>query len=185
MKLLDNKMNKKGSFVDLFVFIIFAFIVAIIIVVFLYIGSITTTQLHASMDDMNLSDGTNNVSVVIDNTMGVTYSAYQTMRWTGILIFFGMIIGIFIGSYMVQTKPIFFIPYIFIVIIAIVVSVGIANAFELLMATEDMASTFAQTTAINWFILQLPIIVTITGFIGGLIMFSKLGKGEQQHYAYQ
>ena len=117
--------------------------------------------------------------------MGATYTAYQTLRWTGILIFFGMIIGIFIGSYMVQTKPIFFIPYIFIVIIAIVVSVGVANAFELLMNTGEMATAFAQTTAINWFILQLPIVVTITGFVGGLIMFSRLGKGEQQYYAYQ
>jgi len=31
----------------------------------------------------------------------------------------------------------------------------------------------------------LPLVVTLTGFIGGIIMFSRLGKGEQQQYGYQ
>lgn len=176
--------EKQGGFTDLFIFLIVAFAIGVIVIVFLFIGKTATDQLHESMDDMELGDGTNNVSVVIDNTMGVTYSAYRTLRWTSILMFFGMIIGIFIGSYMVTTKPIFFIPYIFLVIIAIVVSVGMSNAYDTLMLNTTLASTFADTGGMNWFLLNLPIITTIVGFAGGLIMFSRLGKGEQQ-YGYQ
>lgn len=176
--------HKRGGFTDLFIFIIVSFIIVLIIVVFLFIGKTATDQLHESMDDMDLGDGNNNVSVVIDNTMGKVYGAYQTLRWTGVLMIFGMIIGIFIGSYMVTTKPIFFIPYIFLVIIAIVVSVAMANAFDILMAEELLADSFAQTGGLNWIILNLPIIVTIVGFAGGLIMFSRLGKGEEQYYGY-
>lgn len=177
--------DKRGGFTDLFIFIIVSFIVALIVVVFLFIGKTAQDQLHESMDGMDLGDGNNNVSVVIDNTMGATYGAYQTLRWTGVLMIFGMIIGIFIGSYMVTTKPIFFIPYIFLVIIAIVVSVGMANAYDVLMAEDLLADAFAQTGGLNWLILNLPIVVTIVGFAGGLIMFSRLGKGEEQYYGYQ
>jgi len=178
--------DKRGGFTDLFIFIIVAFIVAIIAVVFIFIGATATDKLHEEMDNMDLvGDGNNNVSVVIDNTMGKTSLAYQTLRWTSILMFFGMIIGIFIGSYMVQTKPIFFIPYIFLLIIAIVVSVGMANAYDTLMLDPTLASTFATTGGINWFLLNLPIIVTIVGIVGAIIMFSRLGKGEEQNYGYQ
>ena len=177
--------DKQGGFTDLFLLIIFSFIIGVIVVVFLYIGATATDKLHEEMDGMDLGDGTNNVSVVIDYSMGKTNMAYQTLKWTAILIMFAMIIGIFIGSYMVTTKPIFFIPYLFLVIIAIVVSVGIANAYEQLMDNLTLASTFAEMTAINWFLLNLPIVITLVGFIGGLIMFSRLGKGEQQYYGYQ
>jgi len=178
-------LNKQGGFTDLFLLIIFSFIVALIIGVFLFIGVTSSNQLHLSMDSMDLSDGTNNVSVVIDNTMGATNMAYQTMKWTGILIIFAMILGIFIGSYMVTTKPVFFIPYLFLVIIAIVVSVGVANAYDMLISNATLGSTFATMGGINWMLLNLPLVVTLTGFIGGIIMFSRLGKGEQQQYGYQ
>jgi len=177
--------NKKAGFTDIFLFIIITFIMALIIGVFLYIGNIATDRLHATMDDMDIGDGNNNASVVIDNTMGKVNTAYSTLKWTGILIIFGMIIGIFIGSYMVTTKPIFFVPYLFIVIIAIVISVGIANAYDTIIVDPTLASTFSGNTGINWFLLNLPLVSTVVGLIGGLIMFSRLGKGEQQYYAYQ
>lgn len=174
-------MNKQGGFVDLFVFIVVTFVISIIVVVFIFIGNTTTDQLHESMNNMDLvGDGTNNVSVVIDNTIGKVNSAYLILRWASILIFFAMILGIFIGSYMVTTKPVFFVPYIFIIIIAIVVSTVMANAYDELMQESTLQATFLLTPAINWFVLTLPITVTIVGFAGALIMFSRLGKGGIQ-----
>ena len=183
IKLID----KRGGFTDLFLFLIFGFIVAVIVGVFLFIGATATDKLHETMDDMTTlsGDGNNNVSVVIDNSMGKTNMAFQTLRWTAVLIMFAMILGIFIGSYMVQTKPVFFIPYIFLVIIAIVVAVGMANAYDQLIENETMASTFATMGGINWMVLNFPIVVTLVGFVGGLIMFSRLGKGEEQFAGYR
>lgn len=179
---MNLKMDKGGGFTDLFVFIIVAFAIGIIVVVFLYIGATATSQLHTSMD--NLTIGNANVSQTIDNTMGKTNLAYQTLKWTSVLMIFAMIIGIFIGSYMVTTKPVFLIPYIFLVIIAIIVSVGMANGYHELMQNTTMASTFATTNAMNWLLLNLPIVVTVVGLAGGLIMFSRLGKGEEQYGGY-
>ncbi len=179
-----TKMNKKAGFTDLFLLMIFTVVIALIIGVFIFIGTKTTEQLHLSMDGMDIGDGNNNVSVVIENTMGAVRQSYYTLRWLGVLIFFGMILGIMIGSYMVQTKPIFFVPYIFIVIIAVVVSAGISNAYEMVIENETITSTFATMGAINWFTLKLPMIISIVGFIGGLIMFSRLGKREEVYYGY-
>lgn len=177
-------MNKKGAFADLFIFMIFAFIVIFICVVIIYISNVTTTQLHETMDDMDLAeDGLgNNVSEVIDNTMGATASTLTALRWVSAFIIFGMILGILIGSYLVTTKPVFFIPYIFVVIIAIIVSIPLSNTYETLSNQADLSSTFAEFTASNFIMLNLPIWITIIGFVGGIIMFARMGKKEAYQY---
>jgi len=177
--------NKKGAFADLFIFMIFALVIVLISVVFIYIGNKTTEQLHLSMDDMDLHDTVgNNASQVIDNTMGKVNTTFQALHWITIFLIVGMILSIFIGSYLVNTKPIFFIPYLFIVIIAIFVSVPIANTYETLMNNALLSSTFAGFTGANWLMLNLPIWITIIGMTGGIIMFSRMGKREEKTYGY-
>ncbi|MHA1233666.1 MAG: hypothetical protein ACTSQL_01115 [Promethearchaeota archaeon] len=175
--------NKRGGFADLFIFMIFGFVIVLVCVVMIYITGITTDKLHETMDDMDLSDGQgNNASQVIDNTMGVTGTSFLALQWISVFLMFGMILGIFIGSYLVTTKPIFFIPYLFIVIIAIVVSVPISNTYETLSNNATLNPTFLGFTGANWIFLHLPIWITIIGITGGIIMFTRMGKEEQ--YAY-
>jgi hypothetical protein len=176
--------NKRGGFTDLFLFMIFAFVIVLISVVWIYMGSVTTNQLHLSMDGMDLGDTMgNNASVVIDNTVGTGgfEGSIQALRWISIFLIVGMILSIFIGSYLVTTKPIFFIPYLFIVIIAIIVSVPMSNSYEILMLEPTLASTFTGFTGANWIMLHLPIWITIVGITGGIIMFSRLGKKEYEY----
>ena len=175
--------NKQGGLTDLFIFMIIGFVLVLILVVMMYIGNLTADQLHESMDGMDLGDGRgNNASQVIDNTMGRTNASFQSFYWISVLLLFGMIIAIFISSYMVTTKPIFFIPYIFLVIIAIIVSVGIANAYIELSSNATLSGTFSGFTGANWFLSNLPIVITIVGFIGGIIMFSRMGSREEGGY---
>jgi len=174
-------IQKRGGFTDLFLFMIIAFIVVLISVVFIYIGKTTTDQLHLTMDGMNLSDGNgNNASVVIDQHMGAVTGSYQALTWITVFLIVGMMLSIFIGSYLVTTKPIFFVPYFFITIIAIVVSVPISNTYETLMNNATLSSTFSQFTGANWLMLHLPVWVTIIGFVGAIIIFSRMGKGEER-----
>lgn len=180
MKMLNDK---RGGFTDLFIFMIVAFIVVLISVVFIFIGNQTQDQLQDSLGKMDLHDTEgNNASQVIDNTVGATNSSFQALEWISIFLIAGMIISIFIGSYLVTTKPIFFIPYIFITIIAIVVSVPISNTYETLMNDPTLASTFTGFTGASWIMLNLPIWITIIGFAGGIIMFARMGKKEERYY---
>lgn len=170
-------MNKKAGFTDLFIFMIVAFIIVLISGVFIYLGNITKDQLHESMDDMDIGDNTN-VSEVIEDTFGGVTTSFKALYWLSILLIFGMIIAIFIGSFMVTTKPIFFIPYLFVVFIAIVVAVPMSNAYELIREDPTLSSTFANFIGSNFILNNLPMIVAIVGITGGIIMFSRMGKKQ-------
>jgi len=179
------KKNKRGGFTDLFLFMIFAFVIILVSVVMTYIGIRTEDQLQESLGKMDLHDTMgNNASVVIDNTVGVTNTTFLALRWITVFLIGGMILSIFIGSYLVTTKPIFFIPYLFIVIIAIIVSVPMSNAYETLMSEPTLANTFTGFFGANWIMLNLPIWITIIGITGGIIMFSRMGRKEENVYAY-
>jgi len=172
-------MNKRGSFGDLFIFMIIGFIVVMISVIMIFIVGQANSKLHEKMDGMDLHDTMgNNASVVIDNTVGQTVTTLTALHWISVMLIVGMILGIFIGSYLVETKPIFFIPYIFITIIAIVVSVPMSNTYETLSNNPTLSTTFLGFTGANWIFLNLPVWITIIGFVGGIIMFSRMGKRE-------
>ena len=148
LRSLVKPMNKKGSFVDLFIFMIFAFILVVVIGFLLYIFGQANDGLHESMDGMTFGDA--NATEVINDTVGATNISFQALYWLSVLIIFGMILGIFIGSYMVTTKPVFFIPYLFIWIIAIIVSVPLSNAYETLRADPNLASTYSNFVGANF-----------------------------------
>jgi hypothetical protein len=176
--------NKQGAFSDLFLFLIFSFVIVLICVIWIYLGGVVENQLHLTMDDMEFSNPDTNATQIINDTIGKTNISFQALRWVSVFLMFGMILSIFIGSYLVTTKPIFFVPYIFIVIIAIIVSVPMANAYEILMADATLSGTFNEFTGANWVMLNLPIFISIIGFTGGIIMFSRMGKKEENMYGY-
>jgi len=175
--------NKKGGLTDLFIFMIFAFVIILISVLWIYMGGQAHDKLQETIGQMDLHDTQgNNASVVVDNTIGEFNTTISALHWITIFLIAGMILSIFIGSYLVTTKPIFFIPYIFIVIIAIVVSVPMANTYETLMSDAILSETFTGFTGANWIMLNLPIWITIIGIAGGIIMFSRMGKKEEQNF---
>lgn len=172
--------NKRGGMTDLFIFMIFAVAILFICGIFIYLGGRATTQIHDTIDDMEFGDA--NTTEVVDDTFGAVNQSYQALYWISIFLIVGMVISIFIGSYLVTTKPIFFIPYAFITIIAIIVSVGISNAYEQIIADELLASTFSGFVGGNFIMLNLPIWITVIGIIGGLIMFVRMGSKENELY---
>lgn len=175
--------NKRGGFTDLFIFMIVAFVIVLFCGVFLYITNEATDELRDNIDNLGLKgDGNQNASQVLENTLGQATLSFDALYWISVFLIFGMIIAIFIGSYMVTTKPIFFIPYIFIVIIAVIVAVPISNAYETLSSNATLSSTFAGFVGAGWIMGRLPIIVSIVGIVGGIIMFVRMGKREEQLY---
>jgi len=172
--------DKRGGMTDLFILMIFSFAILLISGIFIYIGSTVTSEVHEKMDTMQFGDA--NTSQVIDQTMGKVNQAYQSLYWIAIFLMVGMVLSIFIGSYLVTTKPIFFIPYIFIVIIAIVIAVGLSNAYEQVIQDPTLASTFAGFLGANFIMLQLPIWISIIGIAGGIIMFVRMGSRENEIY---
>ena len=173
-------INKRGGFTDLFLLIIFSFIIILICGIFIYMGGDVTQRVHDTMDNMTFGD--TNTSQVIDDTFGAVNRSYQALYWIAVFLIVGMIVSIFIGSYLVTTRPIFFIPYVFILIIAIIVSVIISNAYETVIADPTLASTFAGFVGANFIMLSLPIWIAVVGVVGAIIMFVRMGSKENDLY---
>jgi hypothetical protein len=176
-------MNKRGQMgVDILIFIIFAIIILAIMGMYLYMGDTIETKLKQSLPQEQFTGS--NVTQVIETTFGKVNEAYGTFKWISILLLVGMAISIFIGSYLVTTRPIFFVPYIFMVIIAIVVSVGISNAYQTLIETPLLASSYAELVGGNYLMIYLPLWVTVIGFAGGIIMFARMKSQDSMVNPY-
>lgn len=173
-------MNKRGGFTDLFIFMIFSFAILLICGIFIYLGGNVTTKVHETMDAMQF--GSANTSQVIDSTFGAVNRSYQALYWISVLLMVGMVISIFIGSYLVTTKPVFFIPYAFITIIAVIIGVGLSNAYESVIADPTLASTFAGFVGANFIMLKLPLWIAVIGIVGAIIMFVRMGSKENELY---
>lgn len=175
-------MNKRGvALTDMFLFMIVALIILFISGMFIYMSGRIKDELHTNLDEQEIGD-TVNYTEVIDESMGQVDVAYRLMYWLSILLIIGMMISIFIGSYMVTTRPIFFVPYLFITIIAIIVSVGISNAYQEVISNPTLAETFAGFIGSNFIMIYLPIWITIISFVGGIIMFVRMKSQEYVPY---
>jgi hypothetical protein len=173
--------NKSGSFVGIFVFIVVSLIIVLFSAVFIHMGTITEDKLKESLGDKDF--GSADVNQTITDTFGNVNSAYAALYWIALFLMVAQILSILIGSYMVTTKPAFFVAYVFFTIVAIIVSVGISNGYETIIANETLAPTFAKFVGANEILLNLPYFITIIGFLGAIIMYSQIGRRAGE-YAY-
>lgn len=174
--------NKKGGLTDLFLFMILAFIIVLVSGIFIYVGGEMKTKLHEEMDNMTFGDA--NTSVTIDETFGKVNVAYDSLYWIALFIIGGMILSIFFGSYLVTTKPIYFIPFFFLLIVAIIVGAAISNAYETIIAEPLLSSTYDRFLGANYILLHLPIYLTIIGGIGAIIMFTRMVSSKRGVMGY-
>jgi hypothetical protein len=177
---LKGRKGKKGSIVDIFLFLVFTFVLLLVGGIYIYISTTTSTQLHKQLDGQSTAEV--NYTKTINETYDKVPQALQILYWASILIIFAMIISIFVGSYLVTTKPIYFIAFIFVVIIAIIVSVPMSNSYIGLIGTPELAPTYAGYIGANHIMLYLPLWTTIIGFIGAIILFIRMRQSEVTGY---
>ena len=180
MNLNKFRLNKKAGFTDLFIFIIVAFALVLISGMFIYMSGLTQDKLHETMDPMS-TEAVNNTAI-IDDTFGDVVTTFSALRWISWFLIIGMAISIFIGSYLVTTRPVFMVPYILITAIAIIVSVGVSNAYHALLTNAVLGATYQSFVVSSHIMKYLPMWVTIIGFIGAIIMFSRMGSREERLY---
>jgi hypothetical protein len=180
-----KKMGKKGGLTDLFLVMIFAIILVFVSGIFIYIGITTEDSLHENMGDINLPSG-QNVTEVIDNSFNELNNSLSALYWIAIFLIVAMMLSVFVGNYLVTTKPVFFLPYIFIVIIAIIVSVGISIGYSQVVdkSPADLQEIFGKFIGSEIILQYLPIWIAVLGIGGGVIMFVRMGSGQEQPMYY-
>lgn len=173
-------MNKRGNlFTDMILFMFISFFLVVFAGVMIFVAYTTNVALLDNVDVLqNAVGGGGNATVIVGQTMGIVNVAYTTLKWTTVAIIFSMVISILITSFLVRTNPVFFIPYLFILIIDVIVSVPIANTYEILSANPVVASSFSGLTGASWIMLYLPIWVTVVGLLAGVLMFINVVRAD-------
>jgi len=158
--------DKKGAFTDLFVIIVVGFIAVVFFATWIFMHGELTSTLRGlgNMGASNFTDATNRTFGQVDATL-------PALRWIAVVIFFSMIIAMFVSNFLIKANPVFFAVYVFILIIAIVFSAYVSNAYETLLTINDVGPEVQQFTGMNYIFINLPIWITVVGFIGGIILF--------------
>jgi len=170
-------MNKKanlGVFGSLFVWIVtiigLAFAFGAIIYV-INVGTENFRDVAATMDTKEV-----NASQYMEATIGMVSPALESLKWISVMIIVGSILAVWIGNVMVRVHPLFAVPYILLMLLAVVISAPLSNTYEELLTENVVYSTTLQGfTGMNYIILNLPVWVTIIGVIGGILMFINIG----------
>lgn len=176
-------MNKKGSLMDLFIFLIVAFVLVITVGILIFSATTTYDKIKENSGAFQKVLGDDfDADQIIDETLGQVPNAYSSLKWITTMLILGMGMGILISGYLTRTKPVFFIAYILIMIIAIIVSVPLSNTFETVYNNPALSETFQGFWGAKHIFLNLPIWVTVLGMLAGIIMFVNMQRYEGGYY---
>lgn len=176
-KKLMNKYNKKGFVLDIFTVIIVAFLFFMFLGVFLYGFNEVYTNIRDSGVTMV---GGGNLTQATEDTFGQANTGLTVWYWALGIIIFGLFLSILITNFLVKANPVFFIVYIIVIIFAIIFSVVISNAFETAIVDNAVIGDTIDNFAIPKLIfLNLPIWVTIFGFLGAVFLFINISRDEE------
>ncbi len=163
--LKKNRRNKKGSMIDVFFLIVTIVGLAIFILVISHVTPKITDGLK-EIDELNQTNESRDaLNAVEDNND----------KLDGILlfIFVGLIIGIFITAFLIDSHPVFVVIYIFLLGFAVLIGVIMNRVYESFYNSEALNETAREltfTTAIlnNY----VPIIIGV-GIVTMIIIFAK------------
>lgn len=164
--------KKKGALTDLFLFMIIAFVMSLVVGIFIFIANTTEEKLLEQAPSIQKALGPNhNATEIIQDTFGKVPSTYNNLKWITTMLIVGMILSILITSFLINVKPVFFIPYILVYVIAIIVAVPLANSYEEVYSNPTLASSYTGFFGQTYIMLNLHIWVTIIGGLAGIVMF--------------
>lgn len=158
-------MNKKGSVIDIFAMGIVLFVLAIGFLAMTYTSSIVTQKLNNTQQF--------NDSVTAKRILQKSYTMNDRIDYIYFGIFMGLILGIIITGYFIGGHPIFMFIYFIMNIIAVVLSMVFSYAFDKVTASSTFLTTITRYPLMNHIMQNLPVYVTIAGFIGIVVMFAK------------
>lgn len=171
------KKNKSGAISDLFLLMVAGFMIVLLAGAFILAFGIVTDNLIA----IDTGAGEPNISDAASITFGNINTAIQQFRWWTFALIIGFSISIFLSNFLIRVNPVFFIFHIMITIIAVVVAIIISNAYEVVYTSSGLFGAELQTfVGTSWLLLNLPILISVVGVLGGVFQFIGITKDEQQ-----
>lgn len=119
------------------------------------------------------------ISAEINNSLNVSSNiAEHTFPTLWLILFSGLVLGLFITSFFIDTHPIFVPIFAIMLVITIVIAVPISNAYEALSEDAILSGIASQQGMIGFILLNLPVTAFILGILALLITFAKPEGGS-------
>jgi hypothetical protein len=155
--------NKRGSISDIAFLIIFLIGFAIFILVAGYV----VPQITGALDDSPI--GNNSAS---HSALSFTESLAGRFDNILLIMFVGIVIGVFITSFMIESNPIFVPIYILLLGFLVLFAVIMENVYEA-FNTGVLASTYATHTMTNYLLTHLVYITIAVGCLSMILIFAR------------
>ena len=160
--------NKRGDYTGLLFLIVNIAAFAIFLLIIGYIAPQISDNLATQI-------GT---TTTVNNSLNVVRSISEnTLPTIWLMMFGGLILGLFATSYFIKTHPIFVPIFGLLLIVAIMVAVPLSNAYEALAENVILDDAAAHQVLIVFIMVNLPLITLILGLITLVITFAKKDDG--------
>jgi hypothetical protein len=178
----DDKAQMEQSVLSIFTFMVVAFAAVVI-----FGGMIWTMGLLNStftsiglLNEVNAGQpGYTNMTIAAQSTFGQVNDSIQALRLVAITLIFTEALAFMVFMAFAKRHPVLFIVYIFIIVLAVIFAASISNAYYTLLQSDIFDGILVSFTGANWFVLNLPIVVAVTGIMGGIFMFINIIRGSE------
>lgn len=165
-------MNKKGALTDLFMVLILTFVISIILgLLFFVFSEVETKMLEQAPNLQKNLDSSENITQLVQRTFGAVRVASENLKWISVMLIVGLMLSAIIHSFLVNARPIFWVSYLFIWMLATILAYPIANVYEEIYLNPQLAPAFSGFVGQNYLMLHLPTWIMIIGFISGTVLF--------------
>jgi len=161
--------DKRGDFTGVLYFVASISAFAIFLLIVGYIGTTVSEEMKAT-----INSSSDVVNQAFDTTTTVSTVTLSSLWY---IMFGGLLIGLFITAWFIPTHPVFAVPFIILLVIAIIIGVAMSNAYEALQAVTELATVSAWQSGIGWVMSKLPFVALIVGIMALVVTFAKPGEG--------
>lgn len=163
-------MNKRAATLDNFwIMIQFFGFVIFLLVIYVVWGAFSGT------DDINTNVWeASSIGPSIKNNAQV---AFDNWDWITVLVYFGTHIGVLVLAFLLKTHPVVYVAGILLIVILVMVSVPLSNAYQDTLTNDDFATAVTNIPKTDFIMKHFPTFEMIWGFIT-LIVFAGLAKSE-------
>jgi hypothetical protein len=166
---------KKGSIFDIIAWVVIALVVTLFLGMWLWAHQ-TLTDVMTHLPSVQVQNTTINMSLIGQQTFGQINTAEQ--KWLPIIAFIIIVceaLTILITNYYIKEHPLMFIPYVFVIAIAVVVSVYVSNVYQGFMyGNLPFSGYLLNMTMASYILIYLPIWTAVIGAFGAIFLMSRI-----------
>ena len=156
--------------------VVYISIILLVTALFLFIGNFLTNTV---MDKALAHPVLNSSQGAVDAYNSVKTQANK-LDYVYFAYFIGLFLGLMITGWLIGGNPIFMFFYVIILIFAVLISPILTNVFGSFISTPAISAT-SNNFPITIFIMQhLPLLMTVMGMLGLLVMFARANYGGTQ-----